>query len=346
MSKIEKVSKADKMALDLSESLDQTRDGKIKALEENGDYRKIVDRITNAQGRPIVRIELEKLVPAPEDWNFFPPLSPDKRLEMKLSVLANGLFSPIIVWEQENENYMILSGHNRFSVYKEILNEYEGEDIENLLLQAKDDETYALAENFNLDDYRTIEAIIFEREAIDEAKAKEIIIDTNYIQRDEDKKLLTTILMNRLDIVRSRRDLKGKAMNVVADEMGISASTVYRQWILANKISPSMRELYYSDQLTLSSILKVQNLSQEIQDWVVDTYGDRLNSNVMKKVSQKKKYTKADLTDLFNRLIREDRDNKKISVTIQVKEEWAEEFRKMAKKWIHNKTNRSEGEEE
>ncbi len=342
MSKKEKLSKSEQMARELSVSLDKTRDGKIKALEEDGDYRKAVERIVKAQGRPVELIDLDKLISAPEEWNFFPALSPDKRLEMKFSILANGLFFPIIVWEQEDGTYMILSGHNRVSAYRDILLEYENENIENLFLQATDDETCDLAEKFDLDNFRAIESIVMDKDAIDESKAKEIIIDTNYIQRDEDKKLLSTIIMNRLDIVRGRRDLKGKAMNVVADEMGISASTVYRQWVLANKISPSMRQLYYLDNITLSAVLRVQNLSLDLQDWIATEYGDKLTSQILQKVSQKKKYTKTDLINLFDRLIEESQENIKVSVTIQVEEVWAEDFREMAKKWIYNKRSRSD----
>ncbi len=296
--------------------------------------------IANQSGRIIERIPLDKLVPAPAEWNYFPPLSPDKELEMYFSVLENGLFSPIIVWEQPDCTYMILSGHNRVNSFRKIYEDYKDADIEKLILEAQDDETFKLADDFSLENFESIDAHIFKFDDIDENKAQEIIIDTNYIQRDEDKKILTTTIMRRLEIVKRRRDLKGKSMDIVANEMGISASGVHRQWVLATKIIDEMRNLYYDEKISQQAIMQVQNFSPDIQKWIVDEYGEVLTNKMLNRISLKKNYSKNDLKMIFDSMIEKEEVNVK-TVTFKVEEEWVAEFKKAMKEWIYNKRKQS-----
>ena len=111
-------------------------------------------------GKKIVEIPIENLKPAPSEWNFFPPISEGKMLEMMMSIQENGLFNPITIWNR-GEEYMILSGHNRVNAYKRIVDEFKD------------------TEGFDPKEYETIGAIMYDVDEIDENKAKEIIIDTN-----------------------------------------------------------------------------------------------------------------------------------------------------------------------
>lgn len=342
MSGKRKLSKLEELEEAVEKNITAVKNVKVAEMQKEGDYRRTIERFADERGRAVRQIPLNRLRPAPEEWNKFPPLPPDMRIEMKLSILANGLFNPIIVWEQEDDYYMILSGHNRTSIYQEILEEYENEDIEALLNNASDEETYALVDKFDIRNFSVIEAVVMGRNDIDEDKAREIILDTNYIQRGTDKKLLTMIIMDRLGIVKRRRDLKGKSMNVVAKEMNISASTVHRQWVLANKIVPAMRNLYYEDRLSLVAVLRVQNLSEDTQNWVAEEYGGKLTNKMLQKVSEKKNYSKGDLTNLLDSLLAAE-ETKKVTVTVQVEEEWAEEFREAAMLWIRKRRMKKRG---
>ena len=50
--------------------------------------------------RRLEEVPLDKLSPAPADWNFYAPLPDDKLLELIESIRANDLLHPIVVWKQ------------------------------------------------------------------------------------------------------------------------------------------------------------------------------------------------------------------------------------------------------
>ena len=77
--------------------------------------------------RRLEEVPLDKLSPAPADWNFYAPLPDDKLLELIESIRANDLLHPIVVWKQPDGALMILSGHNRVRAYTALL-EKTGED--------------------------------------------------------------------------------------------------------------------------------------------------------------------------------------------------------------------------
>ena len=71
--------------------------------------------------RRLEEVPLDKLSPAPADWNFYAPLPDDKLLELIESIRANDLLHPIVVWKQPDGALMILSGHNRVRAYTALL---------------------------------------------------------------------------------------------------------------------------------------------------------------------------------------------------------------------------------
>ena len=109
-------------------------------------------------GVAVTMINIGDLHDAPEQWNFYRPLPEDKFCELIYSIVQNGLLHPIVVWERE-DGYMILAGHNRVRAYR------------------------ALKEVAESTQYDEIPAIIKARNQIDENKAQEIIIDTNWVSR-------------------------------------------------------------------------------------------------------------------------------------------------------------------
>lgn len=285
---------------------------------KSGDYGKSFDDSYNVTlsddfKTTITYLDIYSLHPAPSDWNFFPPISEAKMLEMIFSILENGLFNPIIAWEQD-EGCMILSGHNRVEAYKRILNDYRD------------------SPNFNEEDYTTIPSIVFTRDEINENKAKEIIIDTNYIQREEDKRLMPQIIKNRLEIVRNRRDKKGRTIDIVAEELGLSNTKVYEDQLIANRIIPELNELFFNNMLNKKSLLRFAWFNKDVQMWIYNSFQNRIiDDNVMK---IKKHMSKDELRECFKG---ENADVKMITVSIRMPEEFREEFRTMAFEWLENK---------
>lgn len=273
----------------------------------NKNYQEVIYGINNSN-KKIEYIELTKLVPANKEWNFFPPITEEKMLEMIFSIQENGLFNPIIVWEQE-EGFMILSGHNRVKAYERILSEYSD------------------APNFNANEYEKIPAIIYDKNEINENKAKEIIIDTNYIQREEDKRLMPKIIKNRLDIVRSRKDTKGRTIDIVAKELGLSRTKVYEDQLIANKIIPELSELFFSDKISKKSLLRFGWFNKGVQKWIYKEFKNLINNDNVMKI--KKTMNKEEIRKCFTR-----KNIKKVSVIIKVPEQLKDDFKKMANKWL------------
>lgn len=265
--------------------------------------------------KPIERINIESLVSAPKEWNFFPKISEDKLLEMIFSIQENGLFNPIIVWKQRNNEYMILSGHNRVRAFNRIIGEYSN------------------VEGFNKDKYESIPAIVFEKEEIDEDKAKEIIIDTNYIQREgkDLRRVMPFIVKNRLDIVEKRKDLKGRTIDVVAEELKISATKVYEDSLIANEIIPELSELYFNEELKKKPLLRFAWFEKRVQRWMYETFKDEINDQTAMKLKRDMKQD--EIIKCFTEI-----DNiKRVNITMKVPEKHKDDFRKMATKWIKDR---------
>jgi ParB family chromosome partitioning protein len=80
--------------------------------------------------------------------------------ELIESIEKNGLLHPLVVWEQNDGNYLILSGHNRKEAFQ-------------ILYDSTKDEQYS-----------KVFCYIKKCNEITEDEAKEIIIDTNWVQRE------------------------------------------------------------------------------------------------------------------------------------------------------------------
>ena len=111
--------------------------------------------------KDIRNLPLDCLKAAPSALNFFEDQKEEKIALLKESILKDGLWHPITVWQQKDGSYMILGGHTRVSIYNEL---YE---------DTKDEK------------YRTIPCKIYKYEDLDETDAKRIVILNNVAQRGE-----------------------------------------------------------------------------------------------------------------------------------------------------------------
>lgn len=296
----------------------KARIAEMKRRREEGEYnnpifQEIEDTLVLESGKEIIEIPTNELYPAPSEWNFYPPLDDSKMLELIFSIMENGLFNAIILWEQ-NDGYMILAGHNRVEAYKTIEKEYDGVD------------------GFNKEDFKKIPAIIYKKDEIDENKAREIIIDSNYIQREEDPSLTPTIIKERMDIVRNRKDFNGKTISVVAKEMGLSQTKVYEDNLIITRVIPEAREMYFSGELTKKAILRLAWFNEEMQEWILEEFKENLSSQMLMQLE--KGYDKEFIRLVFEEFLTEpDTQN----ITIEVPIYLVDEFREMANIWIMTK---------
>lgn len=248
----------------------------------------IHEQMLRPDNKTEILLPLEWLVPAPVDWNFFPPISEEKMVEMIFSIINNGLFNPIIVWERIPEKeYMILSGHNRVRAYKRLLEEYR--DVE----------------GFNEEKYKRIPAFIYKKDEIDEMKAKEIIIETNYVQRDPQdiQRVEHLITKYRMEYAFQQKDYKGRTRLKVARELKKGQATIQRDYELTTRIIPEFQELYYQKKCSKTNVIRLKHLPADVQRWFYYTYkhlfeGDSKSINKLLRAFNQNVYTKEDVIEI------------------------------------------------
>ena len=162
-------------------------------------------------GRParhtaLEEVPLDKLSPAPTEWNFYAPLPDDKLLELIESIRANDLLHPIVVWKQPDGALMILSGHNRVRAYT------------------------ALLEKTGEDKYRRIPATVLTDITADEAH--EIVVDSNYVQRVLTPSEKARSISQKYALAgrkkRSRNGVRKSKYEQIGEEYNLSARQIAR----------------------------------------------------------------------------------------------------------------------
>lgn len=221
-------------------------------------------------------VEIEKLIAAPTNWNFYKPLSNNKMTELIDSILSKGLLSPIVVWEQVDDKYMILAGHNRVQAY------------EMLYLSTQDDK------------YLKINASIKKMNEIDEIEAREIIIDTNWVQRqlsDIEKSMSINLKYGILLNNKKGYDGSGRVRDIIAKEYNISGRQVdnYRR---LNNLIPSLKTMINQNTLKSTYALKLVSYNEDMQNYIYSNFKDKFIRKYMKNL--KPNMTKDEIIKAFS----------------------------------------------
>lgn len=299
-----------------------------QAIKEN--FKKNVDASPNIKfdGMIAKNINISDLYSAPDSWNFYEILDENKKLELMQSIEENGILSPIVVWEMDKSNvedlygsdlkyslignkYMILSGHNRTDAYNRLY-KLTGEEK-----------------------YKSIPAFVFYENDLDKLSAREIIIDTNYVQRVLNTREMEMSIMYKYDEINNNKSKKGRTRDIVANELGISSAKV-EQYRKLNGMMKELKDMVYNDDLALTSVLKLADKSIDVQGWVYNMYGTRLTNKLLNKV--KPYMRRDDIEKLFEKELSPKIKTQKVS--IEVPEELIDDFKIMASKWIYEKTKR------
>jgi ParB family chromosome partitioning protein len=225
-------------------------------------------------GMDIYQIDLKKLIPAPKDWNFYSPLSDAKMFELMNSIYSNGLLNPIIIWELGKNKYMILSGHNRVDAYKR-LNE--------LFTKVNSDEAV---------NYNKIHAMIFRKDTLDEEDAKQIIIDTNWVQR-----MLTPIEKQKsifhkyASMGRKQRAKNGESngeriRDIIGREFNISGRQISK-YIKLNSLIEQFKDIVDRRKINIHSGTVLADFDREIQEWIYINYKNELNNKKINRLNTK-----------------------------------------------------------
>lgn len=270
------------------------------------DYEKIIKNT----GKEEQQIDLELMDNAPEDWNFFSELKveqPSKFAELKMSIYNLGVLQPLILWKQENDRYMILAGRNRRDASRDVIIDCQDEP------------------GFDEKKFRYIKSIVYEYDELTEEEAQEIIIDTNYVQREYTPKTRVLITKKRMGILEKQRYSKGRSIAQLAKEMKIEKSAIYDNLSIGQKVIEPLQELYFDEKITKKAVLKFVYFDFETQQWILENFADQITDARVKRLKKSMK-TKEEIEKVFT-----DADEgvkfKRMEVTIPV--DRVEEFQKM-----------------
>lgn len=172
-------------------------------------------------GMDITHVELAKLHDAPKEWNFFKPLGEEKFLELCDSILQNGLIHPVIAFENEHQQLVLISGHNRKNAYR------------------------WLAEKTGDQGYNRIACVI--KRGIGEDEARALLVDANWVQRSlTPSERAKAILYKYTNMGRKNRDAESKGKrtyDIVAEHFGLKATQVYQYTRLATLPEQWLRQV-------------------------------------------------------------------------------------------------------
>lgn len=215
---------------------------------------------TDISNKPIVKVPLDKLYSAPSSFNFFEPLNKDKSYELTQSIIENGLLNPIIVWKidkniveeyyQENEvdlynftgqSYMILSGHNRTNIFKQLSN-YD-------------------------DKYKNIDCYIYED--IDPVTASNFVLDTNYVQRVLSPYELKECIDRKYVLLKNSGVEVDSIARMVMDDLDLT-KTKYYEYKKISETIPEIQDLWRKSIITQNNTAKSASLDRTTQKYLYD----------------------------------------------------------------------------
>ncbi len=273
--------------------------------------------------KKIEMISILSLKDAPSDWNFFPKYNTSKMIEMVYSIRDNGLYMPIIVWEREEDEYTILAGHNRVNAYKIL---YKGDITRGIEEWQKGTFTYKGQIN---EKYKEIPAFVLSKEELQEDKAKELIIDTNYVARDSDRRIVPLIIKNRME-VRENLGRDKPPIKEIMDELGIKRTRIYEDFTLTTKIIDNLSNLYFEGLLDKKNTLRFSYISKDLQEYLYETYKGQISPGKVRLINKSTK-TKKDVDNIFSE---KSPKIKVLSLESEIPENMENKFRKDFNRWI------------
>lgn len=230
-------------------------------------------------GYSLDKVDCSMLVPANKDWNFFSEPTEEKLVELAKSIYTNGLLQPIIVRKMTVRGklkYEILAGHTRVAAYKLIR------------------ETLAGMEEFKdqAAEYEKIEALVYEEGALDDARAKEIVIDTNFLQRGdlplwEKAKCICEKYNALAEQYRYNRDGKGPVYDMIAKQYDIKKTTVF-QWLKINELIPELQPLFQQQKIGPKAAYKLACMDVADQKALAERCYDLLNNKTIGFIDRRK----------------------------------------------------------
>lgn len=282
----------------------------LSKISENDDKENVVSRFDiDVKNESVVSVEVSKLKDAPNNWNFYSKLDDDKFLELVDSINNNSLLHPIVVWQQ-NQDYMILSGHNRVRAFKK-------------LYEITHDEKYL-----------KIPAIIKKNDEITEDMAKEIIIDTNWIQRQLSTYEKTQSILQKYVKIKQSKNKGTKTRDVIASHLGITGRMV-QNYISLNNLNSGFFEMLDDNLINIKQAIVIAKFEDYIQEEILK-HKDDLSFNIQLLKSALNIKNKDRVIQILSSTNDLDEEENYIKVTYKIPKDKKSEFDKIYKDFIKN----------
>ena len=228
----------------------------LTPLEKQEDSLNTIDVVV---GRPTEKlIPRELLIPAPEEWNFFPKASDDKIREISESIRHYGLFHNITVWAQEDGKYMILGGHTRVACFDFLASPESGEE--------------------DTGKWTKIPALVYEKNQISATDAQRIVIVSNTDQREISVAVRSKAYMNLFQLEREKAFYGSRFDPLLSAAAQVKTSkTVFFRYLSLLKLIPELQEEVSSNNMTLMAGYHISFLPQHLQQYI---YGEKIYEKI------------------------------------------------------------------
>lgn len=230
------------------------------AAHDDARNQKAEARIESIAGKAGTYQTLDRslLEATPDAWNDFSPISDEKKILMAESIYHNGMLQPIVVraMDAAGNRYEILAGNTRNEIY-------------GILYRLTQEEKY-----------RFIDARVYGYGELSDDQAREIVSDTNYIQRAalsaHDRAFA---VHTKLEMLRKRK--ANAVLSKVAEELEIAQTSVF-YWDKVSHLIPEIQRLYDDGSIKLNAAARIGGWPEAIQTKLYEQRDLLTNDIVMK----------------------------------------------------------------
>lgn len=259
-------------------------------------------------------LPLDSLVAASPNWNFYAPLPDDKMVELIASIQENGLLHPIVVWQRKGQPTMVLSGHNRLEAFR-------------CLYKTTGDAQYA-----------NIPCTV--RDDISEEQAREIIVDSNWVQRSLTPSEKARSISQKYALSgRKARSANGSqhssTYDMIAQQYGLSGRQIAR-YVKLGSLSDELLILLDDGKLSVAAGVKLADFPTE-QQKLAAQYIEQNGIRPSQTSGLKQGMSDADLKTLLCPTAQKSPDSKRVTLHIDIPAQLKTEFLQMAQSWLEER---------
>lgn len=179
-----------------------------------------------------------ELDPAPSEWNHYKPLSDDLFEDLRDSIESHGILHPVVVWQQHDSSYMILSGHNRIRA------------VESLFEEERSD--------------GKVKCVVFPFHSLTKHRAMDIIYDGN-IQR-------SLSFLERAQTIVGKLRLHKNDYEEVSKQCNMSVRSIKSHVNILKNVQSELIDLVDKGVLPLRECIRISSMSKESQKALYNIY--------------------------------------------------------------------------